>query len=216
MSDFTRHLALGIWLRMAVLAGIIWAFAWRRGARPAAHQADGYQIGRVAAFFFALAFAGSLPILVSPVLAGHYFFPSIAFFALGFAALAEPATRAFRPRSGGRAWRAPVWIAAALAAAVVLVLSIHGPVERRDTELVGSLYALEPGLRKGGIVGACPASAEDWGLVNYLQRFYRVSVIADGSPQDGRFLMASGGCAAPPNCVTSIQTARVVLLQCAP
>ena len=57
-SDFLRHLALGIWLRMAVIVGLVWLF--RRRERVEAFM------GRPAAFFFAATFASSLPILISP------------------------------------------------------------------------------------------------------------------------------------------------------
>ena len=57
-ADFLRHLALGIWLRMAVVVGLVWLF--RRRERVAEFM------GRPAAFFFAATFASSLPILISP------------------------------------------------------------------------------------------------------------------------------------------------------
>jgi hypothetical protein len=64
--DFLRHLAMGIWLRMAVVAGLAWLVLRLR------HRVTTHQLPvRQAAFFFAAACAASMPILVSPVLAGH-------------------------------------------------------------------------------------------------------------------------------------------------
>ena len=91
-ADFLRHLALGIWLRMAVVVGLVWLF--RRRARVEAFM------GRPAGFFFAAACASSLPILISPVTCRTLLLPSIPFFALAFGALALPAVASFHSEPG--------------------------------------------------------------------------------------------------------------------
>ena len=204
--DFLRHLALGIWLRMAIVVGLVWIFR-RRGRVEVL-------MGRPTIFFLAVACASSLPILMSPVLAGHYFFPSIPFFALAFAALALPAVASFRSEPGSTSWRAPAWISASLLSVVVVVLSTHGSLELRNASLIRDLDAVASIVPVGQTIGACPGSSDDWGLINYFQRFYRVSLQADGRPASGWFLAGSEGCAAPSGCDPVAATSEFSLLRC--
>ena len=209
-ADLARHVTLGIGLRMAVLVAGMWIF--RRRKNP------GVWRGHAAAWYFATAVAASLPILVSPVLVGHYFFPSTPFFALGFAALALPAVSSFRSRPGSRSWRAPVWLAASLVAAAVVLLITRGPLEVRSRALIRDLDVIRSIAPIGQTIGACPASAQDWGLLSFMQRFYRISLRSDGAPASGWFLMASGGCALPSACRVvdaAAPTTEFTLLQCA-
>ena len=207
LGDVARHLTLGIGMRMAIVVAVIWLFR-RRGIKT-------NWPWREAVFFFAVALAASLPILVSPVLDGHYFFASTPFFALGFGALALPAVSGFQSRPGSLSWRAPVWMASSLTVAAIVVLVAHGPLEVRSQGLIRDLDAIRDIAPVGQIVGACPASAEDWGLLNYFQRFYRISVQGNGEPASGWFLLASGGCATPVSCVpVNVETSGFTLLRC--
>ena len=206
--DFSRHLALGIWLRMAVVAAIVW-IVWRLrrgGAVPVVPV-------RQAAFLFATALAASLPILVSPVLAGHYFVPSMPLFALAFASLTAPAVAGFRSTPGSLSWRIPVLLTGLLLVAIPAVLIAHGPMEVRNRELVRDLNAVHHVAPAGATIGACPATRDDWGLLNYLQRFYRISLRPDGVPESGWFLLA-GGCQGPPACRSVANTTEFTLLRC--
>lgn len=205
-SDFLRHLALGIWLRMAVVVGLVWLFRRRERVEEF--------MGRPAAFFFAATFASSLPILISPVLAGHYFFPSVPFSALAFGTLALPAVASFRSEPGSLSWRAPAWIAVGLLSTAVVVLSTHGSLEVRNASLIRDLDAVASVAPVGQTIGACPGSSDDWGLVNYWQRFYRVSLRTDGAPANGWFLVASERCAVPSGCGPVAATTEFSLLRC--
>jgi hypothetical protein len=205
-ADFLRHLALGIWLRMAIVVGLVWLF--RRTERVEKFM------GRATGFFLAVACASSLPILISPVLAGHYFFPSVPFFALAFGALALPAVASFRSEPGSISWRAPVWIAVGLLSTAVVVLSTHGSLELRNASLIRDLDAVGSVAPVGQTIGACPGSGDDWGLINYLQRFYRISLRTDGTPANGWFLVASERCIAPSGCRPVTATTEFSLLRC--
>jgi hypothetical protein len=207
--DFSRHLALGIWMRMAVVAALAW-IVWRLRRGGPMPIVPWPQV----AFFFATAFAASLPILVSPVLAGHYFVPSMPLFALAFGALTVPAISAYRSRPDSMSWRLPVVLAALLLVGTAGVIATRGSLEVRNRELVRDLNAIRAVAPVGATIGACPSSRDDWGLLNYLQRFYRISVQADGQPESGWFLVASGGCPAPPGCQPAGNTTEFVLLRC--
>lgn len=206
--DIARHLTFGAWLRMGGLAALLWLVRLRR--KPIG------RIGRETWFFFAIGCAASIPITVSPVLAGHYFLPSLPFFALGFAAVALPAVAPLKTSPGSLAWKVPGWIAFLLIAAVVVVLTVHGPVEVRDERMVRSMDRIAAIAPHGATIGACPQSAGDWGLINYLQRFYRISLAADGAPRTGWFLATPGACAAPPSCQPAAETETFSLFRCDP
>jgi len=208
--DFSRHLAMGIWLRMAVVAGLAWVVVWLRRRSITRRLPT-----RQAAFFFSAACAASLPILVSPVLAGHYFVPSVSLFALAFAALTLPAISTYRSRPSSLSWRLPVLLASLLLVSVAAVVATHGSLEVRSRELVRDLNAIRGVAPVGATIGACPSSQLDWGLHNYFQRFYRISLNPDGQPHAGWFLVASDGCTAPPSCQPVRGTTEFTLLQCA-
>jgi 4-amino-4-deoxy-L-arabinose transferase-like glycosyltransferase len=201
-ADLLRHLGVGIGSRLALLV-VVARVALRRRRFP--HQ-------DIAPFLFAIALAASVPIAASPLIAGHYFVPSTAFFALGAAALVGPGAAA---RPAPRRWRAlPGGLAGGLAAAIVLTLSVHGAVEVRDRDLLRSLDAIRPLVRGGETVGACPASATHWGLQAYLQRFHRISVRADGTGGDQWFVLVHGACEPPPGCLSATETAAFSWLRC--
>ena len=207
--DFSRHLAMGIWLRMAVVAGLAW-LVFRLRRRVATQQLP----VRQAAFFFAVACAASMPILVSPVLAGHYFVPSMPWFALAFAAVTLPAISAYRSRPSSLSWRLPVLIATLLLVSVVAVVATHGSLEVRSRELVRDLSVIRDVAPRGETIGACPSSQFDWELLNYFQRFYLISLQPDGEPHAGWFLLATDGCATPASCQPVEGTTKFTLLRC--
>lgn len=205
-ADILRHLALGIWARMGALVIVLWLV--RRSA------ASVRAIPRAAYFFLSIGCAASLPILTSPVLAGHYFFPSVPFFALGFAALAMPAVSEMRAEPGGWPWRAPAALAIALLATIVVVLAVHGSLERRDVAMLRSLDAISAVAPRGTTVGGCAASGRDWGLLAYLQRYYRISLMPNDAPVSGWFVITPGSCAAPSTCQPAVEAEAFSLMRC--
>ncbi len=80
-ANALRHVGSGIGLRLAIVVVAIRLVLRRRT----------FPYGQAAVFLFAIAVAASAPIGISPLVAGHYFFPSTIFFALGAAALVIPA-----------------------------------------------------------------------------------------------------------------------------
>jgi 4-amino-4-deoxy-L-arabinose transferase-like glycosyltransferase len=205
-ADIARHLTFGVWARMGALAAVVWLLR-RRSTTPTMDR-------RPAGLFLAIGGAASLPILISPVIAGHYLFPSLPFFALGFAAITLPAASSFRPSPGGMAWRFPAFGAAALAAALIGVLGIHGPLEPRNRDMIRSLDRIAESAPREMTVGACPNSRDDWSLMAYLQRFYRISIVPEGRPVSGWFIMRPGGCQAPTACDAIVHAEALVLYRC--
>jgi 4-amino-4-deoxy-L-arabinose transferase-like glycosyltransferase len=203
--EIARHLTLGIGLRMAVGVALFWLFTRFRATVTTAREAG---------FFLAIAGAASLPILMSPVLAGHYFFPSTPFFALAFGALALPASSAGRRQATRMAWVAPYGLAGGLATLALGVLLLNGPLELRNVDMIRSLDAIREVAPEGQTIGACPSSSEDWGLHNYLQRFYRISLDTSDAPVTDWFLVTPGACIAPSPCQAVADTENFALLRC--
>jgi hypothetical protein len=95
------------------------------------------------------------------------------------------------------------------------VLIVHGPVEPRDTDMVRSLDAIREVAPVGATIGACSASAGDWGLRNYLQRFYRISIDVATTAADRDWFVASNEvCLPPPHCSIVVPTERFAFAKC--
>lgn len=208
-SDIARHLTLGIWARMAALGALLWLVCGRR--RP-----SGAAVPREALVFFAIGLSASVPVLVSPVLAGHYFVPSVPFFALAAAAITLPALqRPLPPEGPGPLRLVPLGIAATLVLLVGIVLVTHGPMERRDVRLLGGFDAVASSLPRNGVVHSCASAREDWGLHSYLQRFFRISLDASGGSDARWFLVREKACEAPADCRVAAGDTTLHLYRCA-
>jgi 4-amino-4-deoxy-L-arabinose transferase-like glycosyltransferase len=198
------HLGLGVVLRIAVLGAIGWLVRGR--PRPVA--------GRAAVFYLAVAIAASLPILFSAKQVGHYFLPSVPFFALAIGAL-TPGSEADRMWLPSR-WRlaVPIGAAVALLAAAVLVPIVRGPVEPRDVALIRALDGIEPALPRGATIGACRASGSDWSLQAYAHRFFRISLAPTDQAMNGLLLQAAGACEPPPDCIRLVTSGTLSVFRC--
>jgi hypothetical protein len=207
-ADVSRHLTVGITGRLAAVTAFLWLVR-RRG------RSDGVAVGRVAGFFLATGLAASLPLLLSGRLSGHYFLPSVPFFALAAAALALPAVASFRREAPGPwATRVPVLLGTGLLAAAATVIVVHGTLEPRNRDLIASFDALERVVPVGETVGSCAGSAQDWGLVAYAQRFYRLSLAFEDRPVNGWFFRKDEACAPPPDCRLAAGSSPVELYRC--
>ena len=205
--DIARHFTLGILARMGALAMLLWLIRPRGRDVPAVRW-------NAALFFFGVGLIASVPLLASPVLAGHYFVPSVPFFALAVAASALPAVQGYRERTSGAGRFVPIGIAAALVLLAALVLVLRGPMEKRDADLVAAIQRVGAEVPAGATIGTCASAAEDWGQHGYFQRFYRVSLAATGEPVDGLFLVGRVACAAPPGCSRIVTSGELILFRC--
>jgi 4-amino-4-deoxy-L-arabinose transferase-like glycosyltransferase len=204
--DIARHFTLGILARMGALAALLWVIRPGRREAPAIRW-------NVAAFFFATGLIASLPLLASPVLAGHYFVPSVPFFALSVAAIALPAVDVYRQRAGGWTRFVPASIAALLVVLSVAVLR-RGPMEKRDVDLVAAVRAVGSAVPAGLTIGTCASAAEDWGQHGYFQRFHRISLAATDDPVNGFMVVRRLACAAPPGCSRVVDSRELILFRC--
>jgi hypothetical protein len=205
--DIARHFTLGILARMGALAVVLWLIRPRGRGVPAVRW-------NAALFFFGVGLIASVPLLASPVLAGHYFVPSVPFFALAVAASALPAVQGYRERTNGPVRFIPIGIAAALVLLAALVLVLRGPMEKRDADLVAAIQRVGAEVPAGATIGTCASAAEDWGQHGYFQRFSRVSLAATGEPVDGLFLVRRLACAAPPGCSRVVTSGELMLFRC--
>jgi hypothetical protein len=170
---------------------------------------------KVALFLLTVGLAASVPVLASPVLAGHYFLPSVPVFALAVAAAALPAVQAYRDLSLTPRRYIPVGLAITLVVLSVAVLLANGPMERRDAGLIAGLRGIGSSLTPDTTIGTCAGAAEEWGLHGYTQRFFRVSLAAADRPRAGWFLVRREGCQPPSGCVQDITASELTLFRCA-
>jgi hypothetical protein len=207
-ADVSRHLTVGITGRLAVVVAFLWLIR-RRG------RSSGVPVGRVAGFFLATGLAASLPLLLSGRLSGHYFLPSVPFFALAAAAAVLPAVVSFRREAPGPwARRVPVLLGIGLLVAAAMVIAVHGTLEPRNRDLIASFDTLSRVAPVRETVGSCAGSAGDWGLVAYAQRFYRLSLAFDDRAVNGWFFRKDEACAPPPECRLAAGSAPVELYRC--
>jgi hypothetical protein len=109
----------------------------------------------------------------------------------------------------------PTFLSVGLVAAAIIVLVLHGPMDARDRGRLAALDAVEPVIPRGATIGTCPTAAADWGLQSYLQRLFRISLDARGSPVSGWFLVANADCRVPAGCDAQAGDSRIQLYRCA-
>lgn len=203
-----RHLGIGIAARMSALLAVAWLLA--RGRRVAA---PGWG---TAMTFFAIALCASVPIANSPKVAGHYFLPSVPLFALGFASLALGPIASLVEAPSRWSRRVPSVAAASLMAATMLIPLVHGPLGRRDQEMLRNLDAIAPAMPRDIRIGACqhPDQWRDWAVQIYVHRWFRVSLDARDQPVNGWLLQVDGLCAPPPRCSSRARGEALTLFRC--
>ena len=200
------HLGFGVVARMLVIAGVFWLIGWRRSTTPTPW--------RVASFFLATGLCASLPIAISPKLVGHYFLPSVPFFALGFAALSLGPALALIGSAGRVARWSPIVLAVVLSVATIVVIVTKGSLEPRDKALLRDLDAIAPAVPEGLTIGACQSATSDFRLQSYVNRYWRVSLEARDEPVNGWLLQNDATCTAPPSCRRAAAGESLALLDC--
>ena len=205
---FLSYLGAGILARIAIAAATLVAFGFRsvRALGP---------INPITWFFLLTGVMASLPIALSPKMAGHYFVPSVPFFALAAASFVMPAVDRYGWIKSVGKRQVPLILAGALLVAAIVVPVVRGPIEPRDLETVASLDAIASAMPRGAIVGTCRAEQFDWSFATYLQRFFRVSVEAQDAAVDGWFVSPNGACPPPPpDCQRAANGPTIVLYRC--
>jgi 4-amino-4-deoxy-L-arabinose transferase-like glycosyltransferase len=212
-TSLVRHLN-GIVLRMGGLLLLTWL---RAAIRRRDANAPRMAVSRWVWFFFAVALAASMPMLASARIAGHYLVPSIPFYALGFAGLAQPLAGPlldrWRSRSIGPAMVGAIGIALIVASAAAPML--FGPLEPRDRDWIADYRTVASAMPRETTVGTCANAAEDWRLHAYLQRFFRVSLDVEASSRHRFYLqLKDRPCPAPPSCRLTSDARHFTLLEC--
>jgi len=205
---FLSYFVAAIFARIAVVAGTLAAFRFR--SAPALGR-----INPITWFFLLTGAMASLPIAMSPKMAGHYFVPAVPFLALAAASYVMPAVDRYEWIKSERKQHMPLFLAAALLVAAIVVPVVHGPIEPRDLDTVASLDSIAAAMPRGAIVGTCRAEQYDWSFATYLQRFFRVSVEAQDAAIGGWFVSPNGACPPPPpDCQPAANGQTVVLYRC--
>ncbi len=207
-----RHLGGGVIMRMLALLTVVWIIARFRASPRAPGKVNPWTW-----FFLALAFCGSVPVIVSSKIAGHYLVPSIPLFALGFAGLTASLFGMPAPQGppGGRVLSRVAGVVGALLLLAAAALPILGAtLERRDADWMVEYRSLAPFIQRGTTIRTCAAAGTEWGLHAYMQRFYEVSL--DNQPNERRYFLqlTTRDCEAPATCARRVSTNRLALLEC--
>jgi 4-amino-4-deoxy-L-arabinose transferase-like glycosyltransferase len=207
-GGFGQILFVDILAGMAALLLVIWALAPRPRARI---PADAHGL-----FFIAVGLAGSVPIAISPKLMGHYFVAAIPMFALGFGRLAWPLVAPAFDRLVQRRLRAalPGTVGVMLLLAAVAVPLTYGAIEPRDEGLVRSLRILGSAFPERPIIAICPGANDEWSLHAYVQRFYKGSLDASGTPRELFLRVMDRDCPVPDRCVRTRFAGGLELYSC--
>ena len=210
VSQFVRHLFTGTLVRMAAMLAVLvivgrgtrlrvrtWNAAVPPGTAPAPISLRAWTT-----FFFLLGLAGSIPVLFSGRVAGHYFVAATPLYALAFAGLALPFVARLQDPAPGptRARLVAGGLGMILLAAAVVVPVVAGPLEKRDVAWVRAFDALADVVPRGATLGTCPSLRENWGLHAYMQRLFRVSLDAVHPERHEYFWQMTVACGLPPSC----------------
>jgi hypothetical protein len=207
-----RHLAGGIGLRLGGMLGLLFVVT-TLGRFPRERQSS--DRWRWTGVFLLLALAGSLPVILSTKIAGHYLVPSIPFYALGCAALSLPLVEPLYRRYSARHWVNRGFAAAGivLLAAALIVPFLPVRIEPRDVQWIAEYEQVGARLAPRSTISSCPAVSGDWGLHAYMQRLFRVSVDTERRHQF-YLQLTDRACEAPANCAVEVTTPRLVLFDC--
>jgi hypothetical protein len=214
-AELGRHLVGGVIMRMGTLFALLAIF----GRRSRRVDAEGHEWLDWALFFLMLGIAGSVPTAVSAHVSGHYIFPALPMFALGFAALSMLLSGHLFERavSSASAGTALTTIGVLLIVAAVAMPASGHPMERRDRSWIEEYRTLAPVLPRNSEVSTCRAAGNEYGVHAYLQRWYRISL----DDRDDRLHPFFIGfkelpCPAPPGCGAVAETPRLALFRCEP
>jgi len=170
-------------------------------------------------FFLLLAVAGSVPVVLSARVMGHYLVPSLPLYALGCATLCltliQPALD--RWRSGWILTRVVGTVGAALLVAAVAIPVSGGTLERRDPDWILEYRQLSDSIPRGETLATCEAVRAEWGLHAYMQRFFQASLDPEPGNRHRYYLQRTDlQCEAPAACRIRTATRRLVLFDCEP
>jgi 4-amino-4-deoxy-L-arabinose transferase-like glycosyltransferase len=216
-----RHLGLGIVGRMTILLALTWLLQRCirvRGGVDAPRRAQAARTAswRPAAYFLAMGLCASMPITVSPKLLGHYFVPSAPLFALGFGSCALGPAASLMRASDRWSRRVPLAVATGLLTAALLIPLLHGPLGRRDADILRNLDTIDPVIPRDIVIGACrhPDPLRDAAWQTYVDRWYRVSLDTRGVPVNGWLLQIDDACPPPPSCMRVAGGDALTLFRC--
>ena len=214
-AELGRHLLGGVVMRMGTLCCLLAIL----GRRSRAVDARAHEWLDWSLFFLMLGIAGSVPTAVSAHVSGHYIYPALPMFALGFAALSMLLSGHLLERvvAGAGARRALTTIGVLLVVAAIAMPASGHPMERRDRSWIEEYRTLAPALPRNTEVSTCKAAGNEYGVHAYLQRWYRISLDDRGDRLHPFFIgFKELPCPAPPGCSAVAETPRLSLFRCAP
>ncbi|MCB0685052.1 MAG: glycosyltransferase family 39 protein [Saprospiraceae bacterium] len=134
---------------------------------------------RRALLFLLIAFAASIPLIITLKQRKYYLVPSIPFYALSISYFIAPYLQAWieLPSKSTLRWirRGSLLILIVL---IALSVSKYGSFSR-DKDMLKDVYAISHAIPKGTIIGTSKDLAKDWALIAYMSRIGYLSLDAD-------------------------------------
>ena len=134
-------------------------------------------------FFFALGMAGIIPLMVTLEQRGFYLVTGLPFvviaLALPFTATAERITQLVlenKHLTRGLISLAAITLVGTLTATILLA-----GTPKRDKDMLHDVRIIETIIANGSTISADPASAANWSLLGYLNRYHDVSIDRNGT-----------------------------------
>ncbi|MFH1222984.1 MAG: glycosyltransferase family 39 protein [Pseudomonadota bacterium] len=137
-----------------------------------------------ALFFLLIALSASIPLCLVAKQKGWYLFTSLPFYAMAVAAFFTPPT--INPRNK----KAILVVSAAMALISITCFTVfRDTLVSRDKELYQDIVLQNVFIPESDTVSVCPdRAAQDWALVAYFQRNYRVSLMPSGNEKCDEFI----------------------------
>ncbi len=191
-----------------------WLIVWTRRREANSGNSQDHSSANVAsgrstiAFALLTALSASLPIMLSAKQAGHYAFPSFAFYSLALALWCTPTVISLLASQqsesqldlSASAGQSPThrnlrWLAVGTAGALVVATILLAGEPHRDGEIYHDTLVLRTHVPRFSAVGIGPELAGDYSLMAYLSRWDDIR--ADSGPGEHQYWLSNSGGAAP-------------------
>lgn len=133
---------------------------------------------RLAIFFLATGFAGSVPLMLTLVQKGFYFVPSLPYFGIGFAILLKSPVLRFMEFLSANEKRKRNWRIAALSVFIIPIgisISQIGKFSR-EKELLNDISRIATVVPDHAVLSVTPDMWGNWSLQCYMMRYHFISL----------------------------------------
>ena len=145
---------------------------------------------KLAAVFFLIGIAGSLPLIVTSEQRGFYLVTSLPFFALCLSILAAPYLSPLTQtiKSTSRGFKALLFGSIGLLFTAIILSGLQFGKTKRDHNALHDVYLIGETIPKGSTLNITPKLRQDYSLVAYFVRYYNINLDLKQSSQNPYYL----------------------------